>query len=977
MKHWIIPAILLAGSLCAQELVKNGNFDPEGAGSVPKDWQDETRSWLTINDDGSVDSGSVRFVPLKNAKAALRQIIECKPSTSYLLKASFKSEGAVPVIRVLGGNGKKVLAELKADPKVKDEWKDYSVKFRTGSRTKKVTVEISAEGEGQAKVDSVSVAPPTKGKAPVKVKEKEDQDLFVPPAGTVNLALNRPYVLKPRAGYKRCMDDGDAVQLTDGKFTKGFFWTQKSTVGWTKQPFAHITVDLGKVEPIRGFLLSFAGNSNGGYPEAIHIYTSNDQKDWYYLGDLLGTSEEEIGKADREHYFLYRAASMNMPTCGRWVCFTVKIPGKHFFADEVMVFKGDDKLLAAGPVGIKVDSPGSSFMAVQMRAHFRKDADAILAAAKALPADQQKQLAQDLDKIVAIPDKFENVLKDDFIPLLPLHPIQERVFAKNNVVLNALGYTKPMFWQNCRWDNLSPVAVPPKGSTPEAVVVDMMPGEVRAETINLLNPTDKVLDYKVTVEGLPTEANLDCREVLFMDTKQFEYVAAALKPGQGNSVTVKVHPGMSRQIWFSFVKPKLEAGLYKGTVKATADGAPAIEIPLHLAISKVKFPERPRLHLGGWDYTDFHGKYYHTLGNLKSNLAMLRKLYVDSPCARQHIMPYGAKYDKDGHLLNPDSLNYSKWDAWIEMWPDARWYKIAMKTRLMVWAGEPAGTPRFNRMIKEYMTAFGKHLRATKKVMPEQVIFGLVDEPRSHVYDQKFITWAKPIRAAEQGFLLFENPIYSDPTQALPGLFELSDILCPNIRGVLTSEKLREFYAKQQKAGKILNLYACTGPARLLDPIYYYRAQEWQCFALGATGSYFWAFGCGGGKGDSWHAYRQPSHEYSPYYVSPTDTMEAKQSEGIREGVQDYEYLSMLKDRVAELKKAGKNSPELAEAEKFLVEGPRTVIAHYTTFPKGVETGSQRFHWVMGTSVRWKSGNDRSLTDKIRIKALRLLEKLQ
>ena len=70
-------------------------------------------------------------------------------------------------------------------------------------------------------------------------------------------------------------------------------------------------------------------------------------------------------------------------------------------------------------------------------------------------------------------------------------------------------------------------------------------------------------------------------------------------------------------------------------------------------------------------------------------------------------------------------------------------------------------------------------------------------------------------------------------------------------------------------------------------------------------------------------------------------------------------------------------APELAEAEKFLAEGPRAVIAHYTTFPKGVETGPQRFRWVMYTSVRWKSGNDRDLPDRMRLKALRLLEKLQ
>ena len=118
-KKWIALAALAACSLGAQELVKNGNFDPAGDGAVPREWQDETRTWLTVNDDGAADSGSVRFAPQKSVKAALRQNVECRPSTFYLLKASLKSEGAVPVVRVLAGKGK-VLAELKADPKIKE-----------------------------------------------------------------------------------------------------------------------------------------------------------------------------------------------------------------------------------------------------------------------------------------------------------------------------------------------------------------------------------------------------------------------------------------------------------------------------------------------------------------------------------------------------------------------------------------------------------------------------------------------------------------------------------------------------------------------------------------------------------------------------------------------------------------------------------------------------------------------------------------
>ena len=39
-------------------------------------------------------------------------------------------------------------------------------------------------------------------------------------------------------------DPDDATQLTDGKTTSDYFWTQKGTVGWQRVQYATVTVDL-------------------------------------------------------------------------------------------------------------------------------------------------------------------------------------------------------------------------------------------------------------------------------------------------------------------------------------------------------------------------------------------------------------------------------------------------------------------------------------------------------------------------------------------------------------------------------------------------------------------------------------------------------------------------------------------------------------------------------------------------------------
>lgn len=86
-------------------------------------------------------------------------------------------------------------------------------------------------------------------------------------------------------------------------------------------------------------------------------------------------------------------------------------------------------------------------------------------------------------------------------------------------------------------------------------------------------------------------------------------------------------------------------------------------------------------------------------------------------------------------------------------------------------------------------------------------------------------------------------------------------------------------------------LYSAFGPSRTFDPATYYRMQPWRAFLRGGCGTFYWALGAAC-SGTSWNAYAQKGTEYSPYFASKTDVTPAKQSEAIRESIQDFEYLS-------------------------------------------------------------------------------------
>ncbi|MBO4345826.1 MAG: discoidin domain-containing protein, partial [Victivallales bacterium] len=891
----------------SQNLVKNGGFDGDEAW---KALDGNKMAWSFVNMDGVSKATSMRIAMDHHHKASdMAQRVACKSGHAYSLRAALKGDGAIPKVTARMADGT-VLAEVKALEKDAKTWK-YSVKsFKTpdgcGELDVVVSMDVTADNGGVlAAVDDISV---TEG---VFAEESGASVGFVSLSADENLALHKPYTMKPSPSYSLCTDENDRIQLTDGVFTEGYFWAQKSTVGWMDTNVVSVTVDLGRVEPIRGFMLSMAGGVAGvTFPDIVYVYASDDNKEWRIIGNLVEKSVPESGEPKHDEYNTFKFGTTSMPAKGRYVTFLVC--GKMYtFIDEIEIYKGDASLLAENDLGKPVKSPQSHFSNLRIVARLEDDVKLLEKAAKECSLDISDELKAIKHK--AITGEYGNM--DDMVTIIPICDVQRDIFALNSRLLRAKGFAKPQLWSSCRWDNLQPMDVPPSKAK-ASFTCEMMRNEVRAETFNVLNPTDSSIVYNVKVTGFPEAARVDLREVLFTDTKQLKCVSGALKPGNGTSLAVEVPAGTSRQIWLSFNRPSLKAGRYKGKATLTPDGKglKTLALDLELVVRDVDFPERPRLHLGGWDYVEDGANYYRAPGNIQSNLAMMRSIYVDSPWANPKIQPTGAKFNEAGNLVNAEELDYTMWDNWVKLWVGARIYCVFMAVGNS-FGGEPMGTARFNTMVGDYYKAFVAHAEA-QGIKASQLLFLIYDEPYSQEADRIIIAWAKAMKPAVPDVNLFIDPIYRDPTKGLAELYDVNDIICPNTVFLIEGGKpFKDFYMKYKEAGKKMALYSCSGPARLLDPIRYHRAQMWRAFEFDAFICGYWAFGCGGGIGDSWASYTQSGTEYSPYFVSQTDTMDAKQSAGVQEGMQDFEILCMLRDRISEFKKAGK---DVSAAQKLL-----------------------------------------------------------
>ena len=97
--------------------------------------------------------------------------------------------------------------------------------------------------------------------------------------------------------------------------------------------------------------------------------------------------------------------------------------------------------------------------------------------------------------------------------------------------------------------------------------------------------------------------------------------------------------------------------------------------------------------------------------------------------------------------------------------------------------------------------------------------------------------------------------------------------------------------------------------------------QAWECWAYEAVGTYFWALS-DTGNGSSWNEYTAPGTDYCPFFLDAETVTAGKHMEAIRESIQDFEYLVMLRDAIA---RAGE-SDTAAAASVLLAELPGRVL---------------------------------------------------
>ena len=416
-----------------------------------------------------------------------------------------------------------------------------------------------------------------------------------------------------------------------------------------------------------------------------------------------------------------------------------------------------------------------------------------------------------------------------------------------------------------------------------------------------------------------------------MDSPLGRVLADALMPlsqREDGSFALLIPSGMTKQVWLRIAPPReIEPRMYQERLLISA-GADRRSVPVTIRISSVEFPVQPRLTQIWWDYTDAATYDLTVLGAQSLHLAVrdLREHFVDQTWAHAGAsgMPLTKDHFNEKHeLVKP--LDFSVFDAWVDRWDSqANYYAVFLSVRRDDFCGKQFGTDDWRARITAWTAAWRRHV-IEKGIDPAKVCVLIMDEHSTDEQAAVILEWLKAIKTGFPEINTMATIMRKDvDTSAVQELYTKLDILIPNWSDYLPAA---DYYAKLQARGAKLWSYHNL-PIDSAHPYGHHRLYAWRAWERGMTGIGFWAYCDSYGNG-SWNPYAAVSPPYSPVYFGPGTVHDGKRFEAVREGVQDYERLALLRDRISYLKQTGRNDIKIAAAEELLAGSAHRVLSAY------------------------------------------------
>ena len=394
-----------------------------------------------------------------------------------------------------------------------------------------------------------------------------------------------------------------------------------------------------------------------------------------------------------------------------------------------------------------------------------------------------------------------------------------------------------------------------------------------------------------------------------------------------------------------------EAGDYNGTVTIKTDKAD-ISLPLSLRVYPLTLPDERYLMVTEWFTTGNFKKFHDIDASDSERFYEMLRLYAENMAEhRQNVFRVSLNLITCIQAANGSlKFDFSKFDKWADTFWDTGRMDL-LETGFVARFGEGGWSSReivlrdfhaqmeFNgkritvpgkEFLPQFLPALENHLR--EKGWLEKTIFHIADEPSNH----NVMSW----REASEYVHRYAPELRRIDAIETTHCFDRLEIWVPKLDHLAT---WHDVFKRAQNQGYELWFYTVgifqkgSYPNKTVDvPLIESRILHWLNYRFGLKGYLHWGFNRwtddpfaapGTHRGDGWHVYPKKD-----------GLINSLRWEQMRNGIQDYEYLYMLEDKISRMKAGLSDRLSIIEPSRRGIEIASQIVKTMDTYNKNPDT---------------------------------------
>ncbi len=379
-------------------------------------------------------------------------------------------------------------------------------------------------------------------------------------------------------------------------------------------------------------------------------------------------------------------------------------------------------------------------------------------------------------------------------------------------------------------------------------------------------------------------------------------------PELGDASTFRLGPGEIRMLWLTISSVGLAAGEHTGILRIgnTASATPRADVRVAIRVSSVRLPDRLRYRHCNWLYPASLSDEAVRERVLKDALEHGTSVFV--------IPPPTVRLNAEGAVVSVDGAVH---DSIARRLQGRAFFLISGAPALSWQPAPPDDIAAREAGFAAAVRAYGQHMRDLGWTSRDYALY-LQDEPGltgpNHEFEA-FVTQVRRVKAADPDMPIYANPAGGATADMLETLKDLVDIWCPDMHLFRANPSTLEPIFR---SGKEWWHYEAPGDQRNLSPLGFYRMQAWVAFRHGMQGAGYWVHS----YDPYWFAEAGRASEYGSVYLTDGIPIATRRWEATRDGIEDFELLSMLRDAARHADNEWKATAErlLDEAVTFVTQ---------------------------------------------------------